>query len=310
MDQPSTYGGPGFRPRVLSHAEDIGTVWAACGTQNEYAPIKMVLLMQPGRELQYPDPADRWLMVDKPEIEALKKEFEAMVVVYSKAHISVQIHTPKTRPPPNQIFARDLFFMTPEGAIVARPGSEQRAGEERHCADALATRGIPILRSLRANQTFEGADAIWLTPGLVAIGVGKRTNAAGAAVVAGTLAEMGVQSRIVPVPDGAQHLLGVVNVLDHNLVVVDAERVAPELDAALSEAELGRISLEPSVELRIRRGMNFVTLGPRSVLMPTGCPEIRRRLEAEGVQVRETEMKQYLKAGGAMGCATGVLRRG
>lgn len=309
MDQPSTFGGPGFRARTRDHAEDLGTAWAACGTNNEYGALKMVLIMQPGRELTYPDPADRWLMIDKPDVDALKKEFEALVVAYSRAHVSVQVHTPSAKPPPNNIFTRDLFFMTPEGAILARPGSEQRAGEERFCAEALAGRGIPILRMLRGTQTFEGADAVWLTPTLVAIGVGKRTNEAGAAVVAGVLAEMGVQSRIIPVPDGAQHLLGVVNVLDRDLAVVDADRTPPELRAVLAEAEVRALDLEPSVELRVRRGMNFVTLGPRSVLMPTGCPEIRRRLEAEGVTVKETEMKQYLKAGGGMGCATGILRR-
>ena len=42
----------------------------------------------------------------------------AFVTVSRSAHLAVLI-----------VFMADLFFMTPEGAILARPASEVRAGE-------------------------------------------------------------------------------------------------------------------------------------------------------------------------------------
>ena len=39
---------------------------------------------------------------------------------------------------PNLMFCADLFVMTPQGAILARPASDVRAGEERWVARGLA----------------------------------------------------------------------------------------------------------------------------------------------------------------------------
>jgi N-dimethylarginine dimethylaminohydrolase len=56
--------------------------------------------------------------------------------------------------------------------------------------------------------------------------------------------------------------------------------------------------------------MNFVTLAPRHLLMPAGCPRTRARYEARGIRVEEVDVSEYLLAAGGIGCATGVLARG
>jgi N-dimethylarginine dimethylaminohydrolase len=55
--------------------------------------------------------------------------------------------------------------------------------------------------------------------------------------------------------------------------------------------------------------MNWVCLGPNEVLMPAGCPDTQARLRAAGVEVYETDVSEYLKAGGALGCLMGILER-
>ena len=98
--------------------------------------------------------------------------------------------------------------MTPEGAILGRPASTVRAGEERWIARRLADLGIPIARTVRGQGTFEGADAMWLDATTVLVGRGLRTNAEGAAQVAATLGEMGVETIVVDMPWGTMHLMG------------------------------------------------------------------------------------------------------
>jgi len=46
------------------------------------------------------------------------------------------------------MFVSDLMFMTPEGAVLARPASTVRAGEERWVARRLAELGVPILKGM------------------------------------------------------------------------------------------------------------------------------------------------------------------
>jgi N-dimethylarginine dimethylaminohydrolase len=55
--------------------------------------------------------------------------------------------------------------------------------------------------------------------------------------------------------------------------------------------------------------MNLVVLGPREVVIPSGCPGIRRRLDALGVVTHELEIGEYINAAGGLGCLVGILSR-
>ena len=57
------------------------------------------------------------------------------------------------------------------------------------------------------------------------------------------------------------------------------------------------------------KALNFVTLGPRRILMPAGNPEARGFYQGLGVEVIETPMGELKKAAGAVGCLTGVVAR-
>jgi N-dimethylarginine dimethylaminohydrolase len=308
----ATWGGSGFRDRQQTHAEEVvaGQRWHPCGCRSEYETLREVLLSRPGAEVEVEGDPDASLFLRRPDLGRLRKQTAALAALYESLGVVVRLFRPERTPPPNLIFQRDLFFMTPEGAILARPASAQRAGEERFAAEALAGLGVPILRTLTGEALFEGADALWVDPATVWIGLGRRTSRAGLEQVAAVLAEQGVEVVAGSVPEGAQHLLGVINVIDRRLAAVDAERLAPELDARLRAGGFELIELPPDAELREGRGMNFVTVGPRRVVMPSGCSGIRGRLEAEGVEVFEADVGEYLAAGGGPGCLTGILRRG
>ena len=74
---------------------------------------------------------------------------------------------------PNGFFIRDLMLMTPEGAIVTRPASNTRAGEERFVAEALGELGVPVLMTVHGEGTFEGADVSWIDDDLCFLAEGS-----------------------------------------------------------------------------------------------------------------------------------------
>ncbi len=207
------------------------------------------------------------------------------------------------------LFMRDLVWVGPDGAVLARMGSQQRAGEERFAAEALAQSGIPIIATPRGTETFEGADAIWLEPSTLLLGLGGRTNAGGLARLRRTIESPAISIHPVALPDGVQHLLGVLEFVDENKAAVWEGRTPPSLMDWLRERGVALIVLPDGPELAMGRAMNWVCLGPGEVVMPAGCPETRRRLKDAGVGVYALDVSEYIRAGGALGCLTGVLHR-
>ena len=310
-DTPATYGGTGWRPRERSHEEDVasGSVWHRCGARSETAPLLEVMLARPRAEMFPGGEPNDFLFLDWPDAERLRAQAEALADFYRGQGVAVRWAEPDAPPPPNFLFQRDLFFMTPEGALLSRPASAQREAEARFAAAALSKLGVPILATPRRDELFEGADVLWLDEERVLIGVGVRTNEAGASFVARQLREMGVDSVAVRLPPGVQHLLGIVNFADRNLAAVRRDKAGDDLLGLLREAGVETVFCQPGEEVSERLGMNFVALGPRRVVMPGGCPSLRRSLSEAGVTVHEAEVGEYLKAAGGLGCLTGILRR-
>ena len=307
--EPATHGGPGWRGRLEPHRAELGRYWEPCGVSSEVAPLRKVLLVEPPDTLvRVLEDPNAWLMLEAPDLEEMRRQFRDLAAAYEEE--GVQVHRARVpQAPPNAVFARDLFFMTPEGAVLGRMAGQVRAGEERHAASALASLGIPLLLTPRGRATFEGADALWLREDLVLLGVGVRTNPEGAAQVAALLEAMGVRSLQVRLPSGVQHLLGVVDFVDHDLAVVRRDRIPEELRGILHTSGVRLLELDPVPEVVGGRAMNFVTLRPGRILMPAGCPTVRRVFEQAGISCREVAVGEYLKAAGGPGCLTGILWR-
>jgi len=309
---PATYGGTGWQPRTASLPEDLaqGKLWRHCGVSAEWEPLREVVLHWPGEELNFSGPPDQQLMLARPDLDLLRRQTEGLAAIYQREGVTVQLSSLSELPPPNFLFQRDLFWATPEGLVLARPAAQQRAGEERCMAQILAKLAAPVLFHPFGTATFEGADALWLDPATVLIGSGVRTNREAVTQLRGLLAGMGVEVLEVVLPGGVQHLLGVVNFVDRDLAVVNGGKVTPQLTELLTAREIRQIILPPDAELTTGLGMNFVTLSPRRLLMPAGCPGIRARYRQEGLEVMEAEISEYRKAAGGLGCLTGILHRG
>jgi N-dimethylarginine dimethylaminohydrolase len=304
----AAYGGEGWSPRTAPLRDEIGACWGRCGQQSEWGRLRAVLLHQPGPELAVADPdAAQMLAPVEPALAA--KQHGALAEAYRALGVQTHYVDPPTPPTPNLMFVADLVFLTPEGAILARPASTVRAGEERWVARRLAELGIPILRSVRGRGTFEGADAAWLDPETVLLGRGLRTNAEGAAQVAATLAELGVRSLLVDLPYGAMHLMGMLRFADRDLAIAWPGRLAVAAVEALGERGYRVLFLPEAPDVERTAALNFVTLGPRRILMAGGYPAFEAFYEKAGIACRTVAVDELRKAAGGIGCLTGILER-
>ncbi|RLC90437.1 MAG: amidinotransferase [Chloroflexi bacterium] len=284
-------------------------MWGACGVATEWSPLKAVLIHRPGAELGEltdPDAAQMFAPLDAGRV---RSQHDALAQAYRDAGVAVYYVEPGATPPPNLMFVADLMFMTPEGAILGRPASTVRAGEERLVARRLAELGVPILRSVRGGGTFEGADALWVDPQTVLLATGLRTNAEGATQVANLLREMGIEVVSVGLPYGAMHLMGQLRFADRDLAIAWPGRVPYAAVEALRARGYTVLFLPDEREAVRGMALNFVTLGPRWILMAAGNPITQAFYEDVGITCRTVEVDEILKAAGGIGCMTGILER-
>lgn len=313
MEDPTrtaAYGGPGWRPRARSMADEFGAQWAACGIDNEYLPLRQVLLHRPGPELAASqgdfNAAQMLAPLDAARAAA---QHDAMARAYRDAGVDVIELGHPGAPTPNQMFMADLFAMTPSGALLARPASEARAGEERWAARAIAGQGVPILASIAGRGTFEGADLMWVTPSLALVARGLRTNDDGFGQIASTLARIDAEAVQVDLPFGTMHLMGMLRIVDADLALGWATRLSHRAVDILRGHGYQIAWIPDEAEAKERFALNIVTLGPRRILMPAGCPITQAFYERLGITCVTVELGELGKAAGSVGCLTGILQR-
>ena len=303
----SAYGGEGWSQREADHGQDMGTLWQG-GIDSEWRSLKTVLLRRPGSEIIVDDfnAAQQLEALDLGQAQA---EHDQLAEAYGRFGVDVLTVPDVDAATPNRMFCADLFVMTPQGAILARPASTVRAGEEVATAQALATARVPILRTLTGTATFEGADLIWLDAATAIVGRGLRTNQSAIDQINALCLELGVNLTAVDMPFGTMHLMGMMRIADRDLAIAWPRRT-PHAAVMLLRERGYRVEFLPDVDAaQANRALNFVTLGPRKILMPGGNDATKAWFEGLGIEVIETPMFELRKAAGAVGCLTGIVAR-
>lgn len=306
----AAYGGPGWSPRTLAAAAEIGTLWSSCGIDSEFARLKSVLMHRPGNELlaSHTD-FNKVQMLDVLDVGRAQAQHDALVQAYRDHGVTVFDLGHPGNATPNQMFMADVFVMTPEGAIVARPASTIRAGEERWASQAIGRMGMPITKTIGGHGTFEGADLIWITPKLALVARGLRTNDEGFHQIEATLHAMGVRALQIQLPYGSMHLMGMLRILDNNLALCWQTRISHVAVDVLRDHGYEILWVPDEVEARDGFAFNMVTLGPRKVMTPSGNPISRKYYEDHGVECVMVDVSELGKASGAIGCLTGIIER-
>ncbi len=310
MEEIDSLQGERWFPDQTPFKMQMEKFWGDWGVSSEVAELKAVLMRQPEEEIENISPK-KYRFREEIDPEKFRLQLEILIDLYQDYDVDVHFIKEMRDDRPNGVFVRDLFFMTPEGAIVGRPGMTERRGEERYAAAALARLGVPILKTVSGSGVFEGANAMWVDSDTVILGIGSRTNRTGFQQVKKELERQGVE-KIIPmqIPYGNAHIDGLLNMPDENLAVIHAPQVPYEVCTALRRRSIKLLEAPSLTEAAETLGINFVALEPGVVVQPEGNPLTRELMEEQGVKVITIDFSEILKAWGAIHCVTGVLKRG
>ena len=290
--------------------EQIRDYWGDWGISSQCAPLKSVLLRRPGSEInEFSWEEARFREGIDPD--QFREAHQRLVDLYEENGVKVYFLDEQREDRPNAVYCRDLMFMTPEGAIIARPALPVRRGEEVAMAKALAALNIPIVKTITGTGTFEGADCLWVDRKTAILARSSRTNETGYNQVAQVLREQGVETILtVPIPYTNAHLDGIMNFVDTDKAIVNTRQVPYDVVEYLMNRGYNIIDAPDQDEARFSLGLNIVALRPGVVIQAQGNPKTKEALEKNGVEVISLDFDEILKGWGSVHCCSATLARG
>ncbi|QCP54568.1 amidinotransferase [Trinickia violacea] len=188
---------------------------------------------------------------------------------------------------PDSHFVEDVAVVTPEFAVITRPGAPARRGETAAIEAPLAAhRELLPMRDGR----LDGGDVMQVGKRFF-IGVTSRTDVDGIAAFEALVSPYGYSVVAVPVGEGL-HLKSVVNYLgDDTLLVNEA------LAAHAAFAAFRRIAIEPADEYAgntLRVNDAFIT--------PAGYPRVHERVDMLGLPLHVIDTSEFRKMDGGLTC--------
>jgi len=189
---------------------------------------------------------------------------------------------------PDAYFVEDTAIVSDHLAIITRPGADSRRGETATIEQALA--GIRPLALIEPPGTVDGGDVLF-ADGHCFIGVSARTNENGASQLSRHLQHSGTESTRVRVPSGL-HLKSSVNYLENGRLLL--------IDAFSEEPAFSRFE-HIVVEADEAYAANTLWING-TLLIPTGYPRLKSRLEALGDPVIALDTSEAAKMDGGLSC--------
>lgn len=307
-----TIQGERWFPEENAFTDDMDVVWGDWYCDSEVGTLRAVLLHRPGPEIEGITQDNFAEYRFRAPIDAVKarEQQDALAEVYRNNGVTVHYVEGQRSDRPNAMYVRDLMVMTPNGAIVCRPGIPARRGEEQAVHRTLLKLGVPVAKTINGDGFFEGACALWVDRNTCIVGSGSRSNQAGVEQVSRELSTMGVENVIhAQIPYGSIHLDGYISFVDRRKALIfpwhtTYDTMKPLLDMGFELIEAGDIE-----EVKQGMGLNTVALAPGTVVMPAGNPGIRSQLEGAGVEVIAVELDEIMNGWGSIHCMTGFLKR-
>ena len=148
------------------------------GVTSMTAPLRRVLVRAPATEGDWAGAG--WRVPDPP---ALARQHDAFCALLTELGAEVEV-AGALDGQVDAVYMHDPLLMTARGGIPLRMRKPARAREPAHAREELVRLGVPVLGELPEGAYADGGDRFWIDDRLMAIGLGYRTNRAGAAAVA------------------------------------------------------------------------------------------------------------------------------
>ena len=224
--------------------------------------------------------------IDLPAAVAQHAEYER---VLTSLGCDVRHITP-TPELPDSVFVEDAAIVLDEVAVITRPGAESRRAEITSVADALAP--YRTLLRMTAPATLDGGDVLKLGR-MLYVGVGSRTNTAGAEQLAALVAPHGHTVRAIPIHD-CLHLKSAVTEVAAGVILLNPAWVSG--DAFAGHAA---IDVDPGEPF----GANVLRVGA-AVVCASSYPRTAARLRAAGVAIVDVDVSELDKAEAGVTCCS------
>lgn len=225
------------------------------------------------------------------DVERARAQHQAYEEALSSLGVRV-LSLPELPDLPDAVFVEDTAVVTPELAVITRPGAESRRLEVETVAAALAPHRT--LARIEAPATLDGGDVLRLGKAIF-VGRSSRTNDEGIAQLRGLVAPFGYSVKAVSV-NGCLHLKSAVTEVADNLLLVSPSWVDPTLFGARW------IEVHPSEPT----GANALRAGAH-VLHTASHPRTGERLQKEGIRIVQVDVSELEKAEAALTCCSILL---
>ena len=103
--------------------------------------------------------------------------------------------------------------------------------------------------------------------------------------------------------------MGSLRFAEENMVICWPSKISHDAIEALQERGYEVLLAPDEQEMRNGMALNYVSLGPRNILMATGNPITQAFYETAGIQCHAVDISEIMKAAGGIGCSTGILER-
>jgi len=227
------------------------------------------------------------------DVDLARRQWEGYVgALYAEGWEVIEV--PPAPDCPDSVFVEDTVVVYGDLAVITRPGADERKPETAGTEQTLRELGYRIAH-IEAPGTLDGGDVL-KHDGTVWVGLGGRTNQAGADQLAGHLEPWGVQVVCVSLTK-VLHLKSAVTALPDGTVVGYEELVD---DPTLWSSRFLAVPEEP--------GAHVVLLDETTVLMSASAPRTRRIYEARGLRVVAVDMTEFEKLEGCVTCLSVRLR--
>ncbi len=128
---------------------------------NGYAALRRVYVRPPDERSLASWDAFGWH--DAPDARSIEREHLAFREHLAEAGAEVVTGSTPVPGDPDAIYAYDPVLVIDDGAIMLRPGKEQRRSEPEAVARDLEASGVPVLAALETPATAEGGDLVFQT---------------------------------------------------------------------------------------------------------------------------------------------------
>ena len=277
------------------------------GCSSMTAPLRRVLLRPPQA-----DDLRLWHEYGwraEPDPVGLAREHAALCELLAGAGDELVFGEAPVEDDPDAIYVYDPALIVDDGAVLLRLGKAGRRAEPAALGIDLTRAGVPVVARLDEPALAEGGDLIRLDERTLLVGLGYRTNQAGADALA-EVTGLDVVAFDLPHWHGeseVMHLLSLLSPLDDDLVVAYKRLLPVRLAQLLAERRIEIVEV-PDDEYE-SMAANVLALAPRVALVVEGNPKTRRRLEQAGVEVLAYEGKELSKGDGGPTCLTCPLLR-